>query len=71
MLSVSLTKKYHYFRDSAGADFAEHHGQEAQAAATFSMHTGFDDPSDGPDAPERESIEVRCVAFFTPERSRM
>ena len=27
-------------------------------------HTAFDDPSAGPDAPPRESIDIRCVAFF-------
>ena len=32
--------------------------------ATFSLHTGFDDPATPPGAPERESIEVRLVAFF-------
>ncbi len=28
-------------------------------------HTAFDDPSAGPDAPPRESIDIRCVAFFS------
>ena len=32
--------------------------------ATFSLHSGFDDPQTPPGAPERESIEVRLVAFF-------
>lgn len=27
-------------------------------------HTAFDDPSAGPDAPPRESVDIRCVAFF-------
>ncbi len=27
-------------------------------------HTAFDDPSAGRDAPPRESIDIRCVAFF-------
>jgi hypothetical protein len=27
-------------------------------------HTAFDDPSAGEDAPPRESIDIRCVAFF-------
>ncbi len=27
-------------------------------------HAAFDDPSAGPDAPPRESIDIRCVAFF-------
>ena len=32
--------------------------------ATFSLHTGFEDPATPESAPERESIEVRCVAFL-------
>jgi hypothetical protein len=27
-------------------------------------HTAFDDPTAGDDAPARESIDIRCVAFF-------
>jgi len=33
-------------------------------AATFSLHSGFVDPATREDAPDRESIEVRTVAFF-------
>ena len=32
--------------------------------ARFSAHTAFDDPTSGPDAPPRESIEVRALAFW-------
>lgn len=32
--------------------------------ATFSLHTGFIDPMTRKDAPDRESIEVRLIAFF-------
>ena len=35
-------------------------------AAWFSAHTGFDDPTSPPDAPSRESIEVRTLVFFPP-----
>ena len=38
-----------------------------QGAARFSVHTGFDDPTSLPDAPPRESIEVRTLIFFPPE----
>jgi hypothetical protein len=38
-----------------------------KGAARFSAHTGFDDPSSPPDAPPRESIEVRTLVFFPPE----
>jgi hypothetical protein len=32
--------------------------------ARFTAHTAFDDPGSAPDAPSRESIEVRTLAFF-------
>ncbi|MDH3377409.1 MAG: methyltransferase [Gammaproteobacteria bacterium] len=32
--------------------------------ARFTIHTSFDDPTAGPDAPPRESIETRCLVFF-------
>ncbi|MFO1161682.1 MAG: CmcJ/NvfI family oxidoreductase [Reyranellaceae bacterium] len=31
---------------------------------TFSFHSAFEDPDTPPDAPERWSIEVRCVALY-------
>lgn len=60
--------------DSRGKDFAgrieEARGWQAPASsshlvpATFSLHTGFNDLATPLNAPERESIEVRTVAFF-------
>jgi hypothetical protein len=35
--------------------------------ARFTAHTGFDDPTSPPNAPARESIEVRTLVFFAPE----
>jgi len=32
----------------------------------FVFHTAFEDPSSPPDAPPRQSIEVRAIAFFDP-----
>ena len=54
--------------DSAGL-LARSEGRQAdsddtQAPCTFSFHTAFADPSTPPDAPERWSIEVRCIAMF-------
>ena len=54
--------------DSAGS-LARSEGHQAdsddtQAPCTFSFHTAFQDPSTPPDAPERWSIEVRCVALY-------
>jgi hypothetical protein len=37
-----------------------------RGAARFSAHTGFDDPTSPPDAPPRESLEVRMLVFFPP-----
>jgi hypothetical protein len=34
--------------------------------ARFTAHTAFDDPTSPPDAPPRESIEVRTLVFFAP-----
>ena len=34
--------------------------------ACFTAHTAFDDPTSPADAPARESIEVRTLAFFAP-----
>jgi hypothetical protein len=32
--------------------------------ARFTAHSSFDDPTSLPDAPARESVEVRTLAFF-------
>jgi hypothetical protein len=37
-----------------------------EGAHRFSAHTGFDDPTTPPDAPPRESLEVRMLVFFPP-----
>jgi hypothetical protein len=34
--------------------------------ARFTAHGSFDDPTSSPDAPPRESIEMRTFAFFSP-----
>ena len=54
--------------DSAGG-LARSQGTKADAASpdapcTFSFHSAFADPTTPPDAPDRWSIEVRCVALF-------
>jgi len=36
----------------------------ARDVARFTAHSAFDDPTSPPDAPARESIEVRTLAFF-------
>lgn len=54
--------------DSAGA-LARSKGAKADATSpdgpcTFSFHSAFEDPTQPPDAPDRWSIEVRCVALY-------
>ncbi len=58
--------------DSAGG-FAQSRGAAPDARGdagssaepcTFSFHSAFEDPNTPPDAPDRWSIEVRCVAFY-------
>jgi len=55
--------------DSAGR-LAQSKGAVSDADAargepcTFSFHSAFEDPATPPDAPERWSIEVRCVALY-------
>jgi len=38
---------------------------EKDGRARFTPHTSFDDPTCSPNAPPRQSIEVRAFAFFT------
>ena len=54
--------------DSAGG-MARSKGANADAASpdspcTFSFHSAFEDPMTAPDAPDRWSIEVRCVVLY-------
>ena len=54
--------------DSAGG-LARSNGERPDsmtpdAPCTFSFHSAFEDPATAPDAPDRWSIEVRCVALF-------
>ncbi len=54
--------------DSAG-ELARSKGASADSASgdapcTFSFHSAFEDPTTPPDALERWSIEVRCVALY-------
>ena len=55
-------------RDTAGplasSGGAKSDGDDSQAACTFSFHSAFEDPMTPADAPERWSIEVRCVALY-------
>lgn len=37
---------------------------ETDGRARFVGHTAFEDPTSSPDAPARESVEIRTIAFF-------
>ena len=50
--------------DSANPDSANQDSANPDAPCTFSFHTAFEDPTTPPDAPERWSIEVRCIALY-------
>ncbi|WP_248291621.1 CmcJ/NvfI family oxidoreductase [Neoroseomonas marina] len=43
------------------------HDSAVDGRATLSIHGAFDDPTSPPDAPPRESIEVRTLVFWAPE----
>ncbi len=42
---------------------------ERDGRSRFSAHSAFEDPNSQPDAPPRESIEIRTLAFFDPGES--
>ncbi len=54
--------------DSAGglarSKGAKADAESPEAPCTFSFHTAFEDPATPADAPDRWSIEVRCVALY-------
>ena len=54
--------------DSAGglarSQGAKADSESPEAPCTFSFHSAFADPATKPDAPDRWSIEVRCVALY-------
>ncbi len=54
--------------DSAG-ELARSNGANADVVSsdqpcTFSFHSAFEDPTTPPDAPDRWSLEVRCIALY-------
>jgi len=54
--------------DSAGtlarSDGARADGDDQEAPCTFNFHSAFADPSTPQDAPDRQSIEVRCLLVY-------
>lgn len=59
--------------DSAGV-FARSEGRARDTpgeSCTMSLHSAFNDKSAAPDAPNRQSIEVRCLVLFDPLQSKV
>ncbi len=56
--------------DSAGelaksaGERADHQSDDNNAPCSFSFHSAFKDPATPPDAPDRWSIEVRCMVLY-------
>jgi hypothetical protein len=59
-----LIKQWDSFGELARSNGANPDAPDPEAPCTFSFHSAFEDPSAPPDAPERWSIEVRCVALY-------
>jgi hypothetical protein len=61
-------QRYYYFpkMQADEAVLIRCYDSALQGAQRFSAHTGFDDPTTPPDAPRRESLEVRMLVFFPP-----
>jgi hypothetical protein len=55
---------YIYFCAAEAGRRVKTYDSEADGRARFIGHSAFDDPETPPDAPMRESIEIRTAAFF-------
>ena len=58
--------RWHYFpqMEASHALLLKTYDSETDGRARFMGHSAFEDPTSPPDAPKRESIEVRTMAFF-------
>ena len=59
-----LIKQWDSHGELARSKGANADAAHADAPCTFSFHSAFADPATPPDAPDRWSIEVRCVALY-------
>ena len=59
-----LIKQWDSVGPLARSNGAQADSTDPDAPCTFSFHSAFEDPATPPDAPERWSIEVRCVALY-------
>ena len=63
------TQRWYYFPKMQADEllYIRCYDSAPSGPARFSAHGAFDDPSTPPEAPPRESIEVRTLVFFAPE----
>ena len=65
MVAYNPDHRWIYFSDMQRDELLIFRGYDSDPGRFRRVpHTAFDDPSAGPDAPPRESIDIRCVAFF-------
>jgi hypothetical protein len=67
-ITYNPSQRYYYFpkMQADEAVLIRCFDSAPRGAARFSAHTGFDDPTSPPDAPPRESLEVRMLVFYPP-----
>jgi hypothetical protein len=65
-MRYSPAHRWHYFprMETNQALLLKCYDSEEDGRARFMPHSAFEDPTSPPDAPPRESIEVRTIAFF-------
>ena len=66
VMRYSPAHRWHYFplMEAQHALLLKTYDSEVDGRARFMGHSAFEDPTTPPDAPRRESIEVRTMAFF-------
>ena len=65
MVAYNRSHRWVYFPDMHRDELLMFRGYDSDPGRSRRVpHTAFDDPTAGDDAPPRESIDVRCVAFF-------
>ncbi len=65
MVAFNPTHRWVYFPDMRRDELLLFRGYDSDPARSRpAPHTAFDDPGVGDEAPPRESIDIRCVAFF-------
>ena len=63
--------RWYYFRDMTRDEFLVFRGFDSDPERQEAVpHTAFEDPSCPPDAPPRESVEIRSVVFYGELASR-